>query len=415
MKIAIIGSGISGLTCAYLINRRHQVTVFEASSWIGGHGRDIDVRIGNRSHTVNTGFVLFEESNHPNFTRLLDRLGVAFTPVETSFSVSDPATGFEFSNRNLNALLSQRRNVLSLSFWHLLREIQRFRRDALDDYDRQRIAPQLTLGEYLRLGGYGERLLHHYLAPMGALAWLLSPGELIEFPMQPLVRLFKQHGLLASSEGPRWYAVQGGTSGYLPALTRSFAERIRTQCPVQAISRDPAGVTVISPLGEERFDKVVFACHSDQALRLIDQPTTAEREVLGTLGYVQSEMVLHTDTRLLPRRASARASWNYRLGSTPDQLPSITYNLNVLQGLALPDRLCLSINQGAAIDPARVLHRFSCSRPFFSRAYTRAQAGARDLQGINHSYFCGAYWGNGLHEDGVTSAMRVALAIDKQR
>ncbi|MGA4636334.1 NAD(P)/FAD-dependent oxidoreductase [Pseudomonas solani] len=408
MRVAIIGSGISGLTCAWLLSRRHDIQLFEASDWIGGHTHTVDVQLGGRDYAVDTGFIVFNDWTYPNFIRLLERLGVASQPTEMSFSVRDPASGLEYNGNNLNSLFAQRRNLLSPGFWGMLREILRFNREAQADLDAGRISAAITLGDYLQLGGYGARFRDHYLVPMGAAIWSMPLDDMLAFPLQFFVRFFKNHGLLSVSHRPQWRVVSGGSRSYVAPLTAGFAERIRLACPVSWVERDAEGVTVHSAAGSERFDKVVFACHSDQALALLAQPTASEREVLGALPYAANEVVLHTDTRLLPERRLAWASWNYRLGGPTQRPAAVTYNMNILQGIEAPETFCVSLNQGEAIDPARVLARFSYAHPQFSLPGLLAQARWEEINAKRHSYFCGAYWGNGFHEDGVVSALRVA-------
>lgn len=411
MKIAIIGSGIAGLTSAYLLNRSHDITVFEAADWIGGHTHTVDVNVNGRDYAIDTGFIVFNDWTYPNFIRLLGQLGVTFKPTEMSFSVTDPKTRTEYNGNNLNSLFAQRSNLLSLSFWGMLRDILRFNREALADLESQRIAQDTTLGEYLRSRGYGERFIDHYIVPMGAAIWSMSLADMLAFPLQFFVRFFKNHGLLSVSNRPQWCVIEGGSSCYIEPLTASFAERIRLSCPVNRVERDAEGVTVHSAAGSERFDKVVFACHSDQALKMLAQPSAAEQEILGALPYAENDVVLHTDTRLLPKRPLAWASWNYRLGGGKQQLAAVTYDMNILQGIDSDTTFCVSLNQTEAIDPNKILARYTYSHPQYSLAGVDAQARWPELDGVNHTWFCGAYWANGFHEDGVVSGLRVASAL----
>jgi predicted NAD/FAD-binding protein len=411
MKIAIIGTGISGLTCAHLLARQHEVSVFESASWIGGHTHTVDVSVDGRDYAVDTGFIVFNEWTYPNFIKLLGQLGVGFKPTEMSFSVRDPDSRVEYNGHSLNSLFAQRSNLFSPAFWGMLRDILRFNRECLTDLAEQRLEPTVTLGTYLSLRGYGQRFIDHYIVPMGAAIWSMSLAQMLDFPLEFFVRFFRNHGLLSVSERPQWFVVEGGSSAYVEPLTRSFRERIRLNCPVFSVVRDELGVTLCSAAGIERFDKVVFACHSDQALALLDQPSQAEREILGAMRYADNEVVLHTDTHLLPKRRLAWASWNYRLGGPSEQLAAVTYNMNILQGIQAPETFCVSLNQSSAIDPQQVLARFTYAHPQYSLEAVAAQARAADLLGARHSYFCGAYWGNGFHEDGVVSALRIAQAF----
>lgn len=408
MRIAIIGSGIAGLTCAHLLSRQHALTVFEAADWVGGHTHTVDVNWGDQQYALDTGFIVFNDWTYPHFIRLLEHLGVASRPTQMSFAVHDPASGLEYNGHDLDTLFAQRRNLLSPGFWGMLRDILRFNRQALADLDNRRIEEDTTLGSYLRTHGYGRRFINHYIVPMGSAIWSMSRADMLGFPLQFFVRFCRNHGLLSVNQRPQWRVIEGGSRSYVAPLCQPFAERIRRNCPVARVIRDPDGVTVISAAGTERFDKVVFACHSDQALALLATPSADERAVLGTLTYASNDVVLHTDTRLLPRRRKAWASWNYRLGGAEQAPAALTYNMNILQGIDAPVTFCVSLNQTAQIDPAQVLARFSYSHPQYSLAALAAQARQGELQGRQHSYYCGAYWGNGFHEDGVLSALKVA-------
>ena len=411
MKIAIIGSGISGLTSAYLLSKEHQVTVFESDSRIGGHTHTVDVEINGKTTSVDTGFIVFNDWTYPNFIALLEQLGVPSQATEMSFSVHQPQTGFEYNGHSLSTLFAQRSNLFSLSFWALLRDIVRFNRQTLQDLEQQRLSADITLGQYLKQNAYGQRFIDQYIVPMGSAIWSMSLADMLDFPLAFFIRFFKNHGLLSVSQRPQWRVVCGGSSRYLAPLTERFAEHIRTQCPVLSVERDPHGVKIRSSAGLESFDKVVFACHSDQALSLLSQPSQAEQQILGAMRYADNEVVLHTDTRLLPTRKAARASWNYRLSDNAQQPAAVTYCMNILQGLHSETTFCVSLNQTEQIDPAKILRRFNYAHPQFSLPSIAAQARWQELHGAQHTYFCGAYWGNGFHEDGVVSALRVAQAF----
>ncbi len=411
MKIAVVGSGIAGLTSAYLLNRSHDVKVFESSDWIGGHTHTVDVQVDGRHHAIDTGFIVFNDWTYPNFIKLLGQLGVAFKPTEMSFSVHDPHTGVEYNGNNLNSLFAQRSNLLSPKFWGMLRDILRFNRLAIEDLENQRIAADTTLGEYLKNGGYGQRFINHYIVPMGAAIWSMSLADMLGFPLQFFVRFFKNHGLLSVTNRPQWCVIEGGSRGYIEPLTASFREKIHLSCPVTRVERDQDGVTLHSAMGTERFDKVIFACHSDQALAMLAEPSSAEQSVLGALRYAENDVVLHTDTRLLPDRRLAWASWNYRLGGAEQQLAAVTYDMNILQGIESDTTFCVSLNQSAAIDPEKVIGRYRYAHPQYSLQAVAAQARWEEINGLDHTWYCGAYWANGFHEDGVVSGLRVAKAF----
>ena len=411
MRIAIVGAGISGLVCARLLSRQHDVTVFEAADWIGGHTHTVDVEVEGRIHAVDTGFIVFNDWTYPNFIRLLAQLGVASKETEMSFSVNQPSSGLEYNGHSINSLFAQRRNLVSPGFIGMVRDILRFNREALQDLESGRIDADMTLGAYLAQRGYGQRFTDHYIVPMGAAIWSMSLEDMLAFPLAFFVRFFKNHGLLSVNDRPQWRVITGGSSAYIEPLIAPFKHAIRLTCPVQQIRRDAQGVTVISAQGEERFDKVILACHSDQALRLLAEPSAAEQSILGAIGYAENDVVLHTDTRLLPRRKLAWASWNYRLDGTSGRPAAVTYNMNILQGINSATTFCVSLNQTEAIDPKQILARFNYAHPQFSLAAAQAQARWQELLGAQHTYFCGAYWANGFHEDGVVSALRVTEAL----
>nr|WP_297460434.1 FAD-dependent oxidoreductase [uncultured Halomonas sp.] len=412
-RIAVIGSGISGMTAGHVLSRRHRVSLFEASERLGGHTATVDVRSDGRDHAIDTGFIVFNDWTYPHFQRLLARLGVAAQPTEMSFSVHEAHADFEYNGHTLASLFAQRRNLLSPRFYRLLADILRFNRSARRDHDSGRLSATTTLGDYLDQGRYGEDFRQRYLLPMGAAIWSASIADLERFPLTFFVRFFHNHGLLSVDHRPQWYTLIGGSRRYIPALTAPYSERIHLDCPVHSISRDVSGVTLHSSRGEERFDQVVLACHADQALALLADASPAERELLGALPFQDNEVVLHTDTRLLPRRRRAWASWNYRLdGRDTDARASVTYNMNILQRIDAPQTFCVTLNDSDAIDPAKVLGRYRYAHPRFTLAGQAAQARHDEISGTaNRTHYCGAYWRNGFHEDGVWSALRVAEAL----
>ncbi|WLH91169.1 FAD-dependent oxidoreductase [Pseudomonas sp. FP453] len=414
MKIAIIGSGIAGLTSAYLLSRSHDITLFEADDRIGGHTHTVNVSVEGKSYAVDTGFIVFNDWTYPNFIRLLGHVGVGFKPTEMSFSVHDEKQRFEYNGNNLNSLFAQRRNILSPGFWGMLRDILRFNRQAPLDLQEQRIGADMTLGDYLTAGGYGERFIRHYIVPMGAAIWSMSLADMLGFPLQFFVRFFKNHGLLSVSNRPQWCVIEGGSSSYIEPLTRGFREQIRLNCPVDKVARSEAGVVIHSTAGVEHFDRVVFACHSDQALALLADPSQAEQEILGALPYASNDVVLHTDTRLLPDRKLAWASWNYRLSGNAQSQAAVTYDMNILQGIDSATTFCVSLNQTAVINPLKILARYTYAHPQYSLAAVAAQARWQEVSGVRNTFYCGAYWANGFHEDGVVSALRVADAFGER-
>ncbi len=416
MRIAIVGSGISGLTAAYLLNRRHDITVFESGDKIGGHTATIDVEADGSRQAVDTGFIVYNDWTYPNFIELLSQLQVASQPTRMGFSVSCRQTGLEYSGAGLNALFAQRRNLLRPRHWRMLKDILRFNREAVSDLAAGRIQGSATLGGYLTEKRYSKAFIQHYLVPMGSAIWSASTDTMLNFPLAFFVRFFKNHGLLSISDRPQWRVIRGGSREYLTPLTAGFKDSIHTGTAVQSIRRRQDKVLVSyqrdgEDLSIDTFDQVVIASHSDQALRMLADASAAETAVLGAMPYQDNDVVLHTDTSLLPERRSTWSSWNYLLTEFQQERAVLTYNMNILQGLDCPTTYCVTLNHTAAIDPAKVLGRFNYAHPVFSLAGIEAQQRWGEINGVNRTWFCGAYWGNGFHEDGVVSALRVAGAF----
>lgn len=412
MKIAIIGSGISGLASAYYLSRKHHVEVFEAGKQVGGHTATVDVELGARRYAVDTGFIVYNDWTYPNFIALMDRLGVSSKPTSMGFSVRDEGSGLEYAGSGLNALFAQRRNLLRPRFLRMVRDILRFNREAIADLDAGRVDPQGTIGAYLEARGYSEGFRRDYLVAMGSAIWSADCETINEFPLEFFLRFFRNHGLLSVTNRPQWRVIEGGSREYLRPLCQPFEKHIHTACPIQAIERSATQVTLRLGDGSERnFDQVVIATHSDQALAMLKDPSKAESEVLGALPYQANDVVLHTDTRLLPRNRTTWSSWNYRLG-IDDQRAVVTYNMNILQGIDAPETFCVTLNDTSAINPHKILGQFRYDHPVFSLRGLAAQQRWADVNGHNRTWYCGAYWHNGFHEDGVVSALRVVDGIN---
>ncbi|WP_299594129.1 NAD(P)/FAD-dependent oxidoreductase [uncultured Microbulbifer sp.] len=409
MKIAIIGSGISGLTSAYLLHRQHDITLFEAGPRLGGHTATVDVQEGERTLPIDTGFIVYNDWTYPNFIRLLDTLGVESQPTDMGFSVSNPQQPFEYAGNNFNSLFAQRRNLLSPGHWRMLGDIVRFNRSAVRDLNNGNIDEAISLGDYLTRNHYSEEFCQRYLIPMGSAIWSASLTQMRSFSAAFFIRFFVNHGLLNIFNRPQWRVIRGGSREYIAPLVRGFAERIRLNTPVTGVIRSESHVDIQTATGEvERFDEVIFACHSDQALACLSDPSQDEREILEAIPYANNSVVLHTDTSLLPSRRTAWASWNYRLGEDASSPPILTYNMNILQRLDTEKTYCVTLNAESSIDPDKVLQRFEYAHPQFSVAGRQAQERWATINGVRRTWFCGAYWANGFHEDGVTSALRVA-------
>jgi predicted NAD/FAD-binding protein len=407
VRIAVIGSGISGLSCAHYLSATHEVSVFEAGSQIGGHTATVDVQLGTRRYAIDTGFIVFNDWTYPNFIALMDELGVSSKPTEMGFSVRDERTGLEYSGTNLDTLFAQRGNLLSWSFLKMIKDILRFNKQSVSDLDGGLVDDSQTLGEYLQRNGYSDAFKRQYLAAMGSAIWSADCATILEFPLSFFLRFFRNHGLLSVSERPQWRVIEGGSREYLLPLCQRFEQRIYTGCPVARIHRQPGQVILDMADGRQlSFDQVVIATHSDQALALLEEPSKAEQEVLGALPYQSNDVVLHTDTRLLPRNRKTWSSWNYSLDDDQDRAV-VTYNMNILQGIQAPETFCITLNNTAAINPNKILGRFSYDHPVFSLGGIAAQQRWQDINGVLNTWYCGAYWHNGFHEDGVASALRV--------
>ena len=405
-RVAIVGAGISGLVCAYLLNQRHDIVVYEAGDYIGGHTNTIDVETEHGAIPVDTGFIVYNESNYPLFTRLLDQLNVESLPSMMSFAVSCERSGLEYNGSSINQLFAKRSSVFSVGHWKMIRDIARFNRDA----ERlQEEGDAITVAEYVRENNFSDSFLEHYLIPIGASIWSCPSGTFRGFPIRFVIDFLRNHGMLQINDRPEWRVIKGGSRQYIAPLTQPFRDCIQLNTPVSRVERDGDGVTVSLHSGAaERFDQIVLACHSDQALRLLDEPSELEREVLSAFPYQRNETVLHTDESLLPKRRRAWGSWNYRIRSDSSDAVAITYNMNMLQSISSRTQYCVTLNETDRIDPSKVIRRFHYHHPIFTLERDAAQARHEELVRNNRTSFCGAYWGFGFHEDGVRSAIRVA-------
>ena len=413
MRIAVVGSGVSGLVVAWLLHARHAVTVFEADDRIGGHVHTHDLDVRGQRLAVDSGFIVFNDRNYPGFTRLLGRLGVAAQDSTMSFSVQEEESGLEWNGSDLNRLFAQRRNLLRPSFWRMVREIVRFNREA-----RELLAAPAgddpTLREWLLQRRFARELVDHYVVPMAASLWSAPAAQIGDFPARPFARFFDHHGMLQVEGRPRWKVIAGGSQRYVEKLVAPFRERVRLVCPVASVRRLPDGVEVASPAGRERFDHVVLALHADQALRVLADPTGPEREVLAALPYQENVAQLHHDARVLPRTRRAWASWNYFVPRAPREKVTITYGMNELQSLATREPCLVTLNRAEAVDPALVRRTMTYHHPVYARAGFAAQARWSEVSGVARTHYCGAYWGYGFHEDGVQSALRVARTFGEE-
>jgi uncharacterized protein len=413
MKIAIVGAGISGLLSARLLVKDHDIHVFEAESHAGGHTNTVSCEAFGRGYAVDAGFMVFNARTYPNFVRMLNLLGVSARPSDMSFSVSCARSGLEYQGGSLNGLFAQRRNIFRASFHRMLLDVVRFNRGArelLREGD-----DSLELGEYLARCRYSRQFIDDYLVPMGAAIWSARPDRFLRFPARFLVTFFDNHGLLTVFDHPRWQTVAGGAARYVDALTRPYADKIRLTCPVASVTRHHDRVIVAPQQGDpERFDCVVMATHADETLRLLSDATEPERSILSSIPYQPNDTVLHIDPSLLPKSRRAWASWNYHIPEQEDRPVVLTYNLNRLQGHQSPDPICVTLNAPETLDDTKILKRLVYRHPTYGSGAPAAQKRFREINGSNRTYFCGAYWGYGFHEDGVNSALAVGECFGRR-
>ena len=408
-KIAIVGAGVSGLTAAHLLHRDHDVTVFEANRYAGGHTNTVRVDTAHETHHVDTGFIVFNDRNYPNFEKLLQRLNVAHQPSEMSFAVSDEQGDFEYASTSANGLFANRAHLAKPWFHRMLADVVRFQR-AARVLLATRDLPSPSLGHWVEELRFSRPFIDRLIVPQASAVWSADPRQMWSFPARFLVEFFANHGMLGLRDRPEWRTVKGGSARYVEALTKPWRERLRLDTPVQAIQRIEDHVLITPRGGEaERFDEVVLATHSDQALKLLADPTDREHELLDAIPYQPNEAVLHTDVSMLPRRRRAWASWNYPLLQDPPGKTTVTYHMNRLQNLDSADEFCVTLNRSDAIDPSKVIRTISYAHPVYTAAGAAAQDRHDEISGRHtRTHYCGAYWGWGFHEDGVKSGVRVA-------
>jgi len=409
--VAVIGAGISGLAAAHVLSRKHRVHLFEQERRLGGHTNTVLIEGPTGTVPLDTGFLVHNDRTYPNLVRLFAELGVATRNSEMSFAVSCRRTGLEYSSRGANGFFAQRRNLVTPSHLSLLREIVRFNREApalltAPDAECQ------TLGDFLESRRFGEGFTHRYLFPMASAIWSASLDAIRSFPALTLIRFFDNHGLLSLTAQPTWKVVAGGSHTYIPNLVAPLSGRVHEGAAIHAVRRAENAVTLtFRDRPSMRFDEVVFACHGDQVLPLLADPSDRERDVFASFTTTTNAAWLHTDASMLPVRARARASWNYLLAADADAAPMVTYDLNRLQGLTTPDQYCVTLNPDGQIDERRILRRFVYRHPLYTREAISAQQRWREVSGVNRTHYCGAYWFHGFHEDGLNSALRVAGAL----
>jgi uncharacterized protein len=404
MKIAIIGSGISGLTIAHHLHKNHDISVFEANSHIGGHTHTHSVDLFGQNYHVDTGFIVFNDRTYPNFIALLGELKVPWQPSNMSFSVQNESTGLEYNGTNLNSLFAQRSNFFKPSFYGMIRDILRFNKAALALLDD---GSEIKLGEYLTQNNYSKTFINNYIVPMGAAIWSTDATQMLNFPARFLVQFFHNHGMLTVNNRPLWRTIAGGSASYVKAISAPFKDKIQLNAPIANVSRSKENVKIKPQNGAElTFDYVFFACHSDQALTLLEGNASAhEREILGAIPYQENSIYLHYDRKLMPKRELAWAAWNYHVSEQPSSKVQVTYNMNILQNLVSPEPILVTLNHTDSIDSNKVIKRLTYTHPVFTLAGVAAQARHSEISGVNRTGYAGAYWRNGFHEDGVVSAL----------
>lgn len=412
MKIAVIGAGISGLTAAWVLSRRHDVVLFEANDYAGGHANTVRVSGENGPVPVDTGFIVFNELNYPNLCRIFDRLGVDSERSDMSFSVHCEASRVEYNGTSLNKLFGQRRNLARPAFWRMVTGIVRFNRQAVRDLENG-LADDITVEEYVSRNDYPDTFVRHYLMPLGAALWSCDIRTFGTFPMRFVIEFLHNHRMLQVEGRPVWRTVSGGSRNYIDRLLADFRGRVRLNTPVRRVERAPRGVTVrLEGNRREEFDEAVLATHADQSARMVLEPGERERETLGMFPYRRNRVTLHTDTTMLPDRRHIWAAWNYRIPASESRQTSVTYNMNILQNLPGSRTWCVSLNQDAPIDESCVLRRINYDHPMFIPGRDAAQRDHDALIRRDRLSYCGAYWGYGFHEDGVRSALNVCEAFE---
>ncbi|MBC7385232.1 MAG: FAD-dependent oxidoreductase [Cryobacterium sp.] len=419
VRIAIIGSGISGVTSAFLLKKDHEVHLFEADDRLGGHTATKDITVASGTYPIDTGFIVFNDWTYPNFIRLLELGGVKWKDSKMSFSVKNERTGLEYNGDGLKKLFAQWRNLFRPSFYRMILEILRFNREApklLDDKMGKYGAEEIPLGRYLREEGYSETFQENYILAMGAAIWSASYDQMREFPARFFIKFFKNHGMLSVDERPIWKVIEGGSKSYLAPLLKGLHNQIHLSSPITSVTRSADGVQLEiggSKKRSEKFDQVIFACHSDTVGRILKDPSPAESEIFSKMTYQPNDVILHTDTSLLPKLRSTWASWNYLVRKSAKSDAALTYHMNILQGIESPETFLVSLNLRDQIDPALILGSWTYDHPRFTLESVAAQARWSEISRIDlRTHFAGAYWASGFHEDGVNSALRVANCFE---
>ena len=401
MKIAIVGSGISGNSLAYTLSKEHDITLFEKNNRLGGHSHTHEIISQGKKINVDTGFIVFNKKTYPLFTKLLDELNVHYEKSDMSFSVFSKDRNFEYNGTTLNTLFSQRKNIFNYKFIKMIYEIIKFNKVALTLLSAK---TEISLETFLRQNNFSDYFCKNYILPMGSAIWSSNINSMLKFPAVFFVKFFNNHGMLNINDRPQWLTVTNGSKEYVEKLTASIKKNIRLNCPVKAVKRNKDSVEIKSSDGTEIFDYIFFACHSDEALKLIIDPSAQEKEVLSSIPYSKNEVTLHTDESIMPNNKLTWAAWNYNIDSTNDMPIALTYNMNILQNLKTQQTILVTLNDNGNINPEKVLKKINYDHPLFSLRSVEAQKNYGIISGVNRTGYAGAYWGNGFHEDGISSA-----------
>lgn len=411
MKVAIVGSGISGMAAGhFLADHQHEVHLFEADTRLGGHTHTHEIEVDSGKYNVDTGFIVHNTKNYPHFLGLMKKLGVQTQESNMSFSVKAESPDLEYNGTTINSLFAQRRNLVRPSFYRMIRDILRFNKEATSYYQKIKdvLFEEKTLEEFLHLNRYSKEFTEHYIMPMGAAIWSASRQEMRHFPLNYFVRFFHHHGLLQVNDRPVWRTLVNGSKSYIPFLTDNFKQNIHLNSPVQSVRRKHKFVEVVTGGKTLEFDHVVFATHADQTMKILETPTPDESRVMSGFSYRPNDIILHTDTNVLPKRKLAHASWNYYLPKSMRERVAVTYHMNILQNIQSPEKFLVSLNMDDFIDPKKIIKMIPYSHPVYDQNSVNSQNQWGNISGKDRIHFCGAYWGNGFHEDGVKSALKVA-------
>ncbi len=401
MKIAIVGSGISGNSLAYSLSKDHDITLFEKNNRLGGHSHTHEIISHGKKINVDTGFIVFNKKTYPLFTSLLDELNVEYEKSDMSFSVFSKYRNFEYNGTTLNTLFSQRKNIFNYKFIKMIYEIIKFNKVALTLLSAK---TEISLETFLKQNNFSDYFCKNYILPMGSAIWSSNINSMLKFPAVFFVKFFNNHGMLNVNDRPQWLTVTNGSKEYVEKLTASIKKNIRLNCPVKAVKRNNDSVEITSSDGIEIFDYIFFACHSDEALKLISDPSAQEKEVLSSIPYSKNKVTLHTDVSIMPKNKLTWAAWNYNIDSTDDMPIALTYNMNILQNLKTQQTILVTLNDNGNINPKKVLKKINYDHPLFSLRSVEAQKNYGIISGVNRTGYAGAYWGNGFHEDGISSA-----------